>query len=308
MNQKKSILVIGATGAQGSSVAAALLADQKFTVKAFTRNPESENALRLKEAGAEIIKGNLDDMESLKMAMKGCYGVFGVTNFWEHFGKEYQQGKNLIDAVKEMQIKHFVFHTLPSYSKLSNGNYPTPHCDIKAELEEYAKSERLQATFVHVAFYYENFFTFFPPQKGEDNVYSFGFPQGDTKLAMVSIEDLGGVVATIFNNPQVYTRKTIGVVGQDNTCTEYAAVMSKVLSENIRYNYIPRDVFAKFPFPGAEELANMFEVQRLYIPNRQIDLIDSYEMNPQMQSFESWLIKNKDRLKEMMGIKEELSA
>jgi hypothetical protein len=40
----------------------------------------------------------------------------------------------------------------------------------------------------------------------------------------------------------------------------------------------------------------MFEVQRLYITNRQIDLIESYEMNPAMLSFENWLVKYKDKL------------
>jgi uncharacterized protein YbjT (DUF2867 family) len=289
MNQKKIILVTGATGAQGGAVARALLAQKNFAVRILTRNSTSEKALALQAAGAEIAEGDFDNIESLKAAMKDCYGVFGVTNFWEHFEKEYQQGINLINAVKESGIQHFVLHTLPSYSKLSNGKYPTPHCDMKAAFQDYTNSKSIPATFVHVAFYYENFLTFFPLQPMNDGSYSFGFPQGDTKLAMVGIEDLGGIIASVFKFPVEYIGRTIGAVGADDSCSEYAAIMSRVLGRKVHYHYIPRDVYAGFEFPGAEELANMFEVQRLYIPNRQLDLIESYGLNPNMQTFESWL-------------------
>jgi uncharacterized protein YbjT (DUF2867 family) len=292
--KKKLILVTGATGAQGGGVAKALLNDPQFAVRILTRRPSSPKALELKASGAEVVQGDLDDTASLLLAMRGCYGVFGITNYWEHFDKEYQQGKNLIDAVKLSEIQHFVFHTLPDYSELSDGHLPTPHCDLKAALQRYAKSLDLPVTFIHTAFYFENFFNFFPPQKAADGSLYFGFPQGDTKLAMVSAEDIGGIVRSVFNYPEIYIGRTVGAVGSDNTCAEYAQVMSKVLNREIQYKYIPRSVYAGLGFPGAEELANMFEVQRLYIHERQIDLIESYGLNTDMQSFEKWLIRNKN--------------
>jgi hypothetical protein len=54
-------------------------------------------------------------------------------------------------------------------------------------------------------------------------------------------------------------------------------------------------VYAAHGFPGAEDLANMFEVQRLYIPERTDDLLESYRLNPSMQPFESWVERNKYR-------------
>jgi uncharacterized protein YbjT (DUF2867 family) len=297
---KKRILVTGGTGAQGGSIARALLAEKKFTVRILTRNPQSAKALALQQAGAELVQGDMDSMESLLAAMEDCYGVYGVTSFWEHFAGEYQQGINLIDAVKQSDIEHFVLHTLPSYSKLSNGKYPTPHCDIKAMLQGYTISQGINASFVQVPFYYENFFSFFPPQPAGANTFAFGFPQGDTKLAMVSIEDLGSIVAPVFNNPAMYKGRVIGPVGADDTCAAYADTMSKVLNLDIRYNYIERDVYASLGFPGAEELANMFEVQRLYITSRQADLQESLALNPAIQSFESWMIKHKERFKAML--------
>lgn len=304
MHQKKIILVTGGTGAQGGSVARALLSDNNYSVRILTRNAASEKALDLQAAGAEIVTGDLDDIESLKAAMKDCYGVFGVTNFWEHFEKEYEQGINLVDAVAASGIKHFVLHTLPGYSQLSKGEFPVPHCDIKAALKDYTKSKQLPATFIQPAFYYENFFSFFPPQLAEDGAWYFGFPQGDTKLSMLCIEDLGGIVLSIFKHPAEYIGRTVGAVGADDTCTEYATTMSKILQRTIRYKYIPRDEYAAYGFPGAEELANMFEVQRLYISNRQMDLIESYGLNPAMQSFESWLKNNVAKFEALFNVSE----
>jgi len=140
-----------------------------------------------------------------------------------------------------------------------------------------------------VAFYYENFLDFFLPKLQEDGSYLFGFPQGDTPLAAVSVEDVGGVVATIFERPDEFRNQTVGIVGDDLPCSKYAEIMSRVLGKKIIYRYIPREVFAKLGFPGAEDLANMFEYNRLFIPNRQADLEQSLALYPEMQRFEPWV-------------------
>ena len=79
--------------------------------------------------------------------------------------------------------------------------------------------------------------------------------------------------------------KLVGVVGDDSPCSHYADVMTRVLGRNAVYQNIPRDVYAKFPFPGAEELAAMFEFNRLYIPNRKADLEQCRKLYPAMQNF-----------------------
>jgi uncharacterized protein YbjT (DUF2867 family) len=291
----KKILVVGATGMQGGSVARHLLADGKFDVRCLTRNPGSEKAAVLEKAGAEVVNGDLDDVESLDRALQGCYGVFGVTNFWEHFDKEFQQGKNLVDAVKRADVGHFVFSTLPYVKKITKGDLEVPHFDAKGRLEEYARGLGLNVTFVNVAFYYENFLFFFPPQKQEDGSFSFGFPQGDVPLAALSVEDLGGVVKAIFEKPAAFKDRVVGVVGDDLPPRDYAEMMSRILERRVMYNHIPREVFASFDFPGAEDLANMFEYNRLFIPNRRADLDESLALYPEMQTFETWLYANSDK-------------
>lgn len=296
-----TVLVTGATGAQGGGVARHLLAGGSFAVRALTRHPDSDPAQALREAGAEVVRGDLDDPASLRAALEGCAAVFGVTNFWEHFGREHQQGRNLIDAVAPSGVEQFIFSSLPHARKISGGELEVPHFDIKAQLEQYARERRPNTIFVHVAFYFENFLSFFPPRRQEDGSFAFGFPQGDTPLAGVAVEDVGGVVATLFDRAAEFQGKTVGIVGDDLTPDQYAETMTRVLGTQIAYNYIPREVFASFGFPGADDLANMFEFNRRFIPNRRADLEQSRRLYPGMQSFETWLHANEGRLRQALA-------
>jgi uncharacterized protein YbjT (DUF2867 family) len=185
-----------------------------------------------------------------------------------------------------------------TYSNLYSALFRTrqlevPHFDIKAELEEYCRGLEIPATFIHVAFYFENFINFFPLQQQDDGTFTFGFPQGDTPLAGVAVDDIGGIVVAIFDRPAEFRDKTVGVVGDDLSPNAYAEFMTRQLGKKVVYHHIPREVFAGFDFPGAGDLANMFEFNRLYIPNRQADLAECRKLYPAMQSFEAWLRANK---------------
>ena len=63
MPDKKLILVIGATGAQGLAVIGGLLAPNAdgspslYSVRALTRDPSSRQALSLSKKGVECFKG-----------------------------------------------------------------------------------------------------------------------------------------------------------------------------------------------------------------------------------------------------------
>src|SRR5688500_10425801 len=112
---KKIIAVVGATGAQGGGLARAILGDANsdFAVRAITRNPESPKAQELARLGAEVVRADLDDVESLKAAFRGCYGAFCLTNFWEHFSpeKETAQATNLAEAARDARIQHAIWST-----------------------------------------------------------------------------------------------------------------------------------------------------------------------------------------------------
>ena len=132
MNNDKVIAVVGATGAQGSGLVRAILndADGGFSVRALTRDVNSDKAKELARAGAEVVAANVDDPESLKSAFAGTYGVFCVTFFWEHFSPEQEQAqaKAMAQAAKHAGVKHVIWSTLEDTRKwvpLSDDRMPT---------------------------------------------------------------------------------------------------------------------------------------------------------------------------------------
>ena len=76
---KKLILVIGATGAQGIAVIDALLAPSAdgspspYSIRALTRDPSHRRSQELSEKGVDLFKGLLNTCTSLMYALLlGC--------------------------------------------------------------------------------------------------------------------------------------------------------------------------------------------------------------------------------------------
>jgi uncharacterized protein YbjT (DUF2867 family) len=286
------ILVSGATGLQGGAVARHLLKRGKSEVCCLTRRPDSEAAKTFKQLGADVVKADFDDPSSVKLALRGCTAVFGVTNFWEAFQREYEQGINLIDAASDAEVAHLVLSTLPSAAKISNGAIAVSHFETKARMEEHARLRGVRFTFVHVAFYFENFINYFSPRKQADGTYGFGFPMAEAPLAALAVDDTGGVVTAIFENPGEFLGATIEIVGDQMSARQFAETMSRVLRRKVTYNHIPRDEYATLGFPGARDLADMFEFLRVYVPSRRAEIAQCRRLYPSMQTFEAWLQAN----------------
>jgi len=264
-------VVFGATGAQGGSVFRNLVRQGNYTVRAVTRDANSSRAQDLKKhPNVEVVSADLSDPKTISAALKNSSVVFGVTNYWEHFDKELDHGKNIIDCCAENGVSNLVISTFMSAKLETQGKIEAPHTDIKGQIELYAKSKlsSLPSTCVRCAFYYENFLSLLIPQKQNDGTYLFGFPQRDIPLPGFSAkEDTGPVVEELFNQgPKEWSGQVFGIVGDVLTGDQYAEIMSKVLGKKIRYQHIDREVYAKLPFTGADDLANMFDFQATHAP------------------------------------------
>jgi len=168
----KVIAVLGATGTQGGGLCRAILADKSggFSCRAITRDPSKDKAKELAAAGAEVVAGNLDDVESLKKAFAGAHGVYAVTNFWEHFSgqKEKDQAKNVAEAAKAAGVQHIVWSTLEDTRQwmpagdtrmpMLQDKYRVPHFDAKAEADAYFAG--VPTTFLRTSFYWDNLYMF----------------------------------------------------------------------------------------------------------------------------------------------------
>jgi uncharacterized protein YbjT (DUF2867 family) len=293
----RTILVTGATGAQGGSVARHLLADGGWKIRAFTRKPDSDAARALANAGAEVVEGDLADRGSIVRGLDGCEGLYGVTSFWEHFEHEAEHGRNIVDAAAEAGTPDIIIHSLPDISALTDGELSVPHFDLKAQVERYARARLPQAAYLHIAFYYDNFTSFFPPRRQDDGTYVCGFPQGDTSLAGVAAEDVGGVVLGMLADLDRFRGDVAWAVGDDLPMTRYAEIMSDVLDLPVVYQHIPRETFAAFGFPGADDLAQMFDFYRRFVPSRKPEIEQSRELFPAIQDFETWARRHREVLR-----------
>ena len=87
MSSKKLLTIFGATGNQGGSVISAILnhpnISSKYRLRAITRDTSKPAARSLASKGVELAKADLNDPASISEAIKGSYGVFAVTNYWE---------------------------------------------------------------------------------------------------------------------------------------------------------------------------------------------------------------------------------
>lgn len=81
----KLIVVTGATGAQGGSVARLFAQSPDWRVRGITRNPDKPSNASLRQAGIELVAGDYDDVESLERAFEGADVIFGTTDFWYEF-------------------------------------------------------------------------------------------------------------------------------------------------------------------------------------------------------------------------------
>ncbi len=313
MADKKIIAVVGATGAQGSGLVRAILADKSgpFRVRALTRDPGSEKAAALADSGAEVVAADVDDSGSLERAFSGAHGAFCVTFFWHHFSpeKELAHARSMAGAARHTGLQHVIWSTLEDTRKhipLSDnrmptlmGKYKVPHFDAKGEADRVFTESKVPTTFLVTSFYWENLIYFgMAPKRGPDGKLAFTLPMGNKKLASVAAEDIGKTAYSVFKQGQKLIGTTVGVAGDHLTGSQMAASLSKVLGEEVRYNDISPEAFRAFGFPGADDLGNMFQFNQEFeeVCLKARNLAAGRELNPAMQRFDGWLAQNKERI------------
>ncbi|GJJ10506.1 hypothetical protein Clacol_004732 [Clathrus columnatus] len=291
MKEKKTIAVMGATGRQGGSVARFLLNDGTFAVKVLTQ---------LIAKGAEVARADLDDVETLKKAFEGVYGVFGMTNFWEPgvgYEREIRQGKNLVDAAKAKNVKHFVWSTL------DRDTAKPAHWESKAEVNDYLIASGVPWTSLYTSFFFENYCGLVSPQKQPDGSYKIPLIMiADIPFAVNSAAETGAFVLAAFLHPEEWINKDIKIATDFLSPNRIAELMSEVSGRKVFVDQINKEQFdndKSLP----EEVHNKYvlRVQPLTCfegalqdnpgpPFRDPEL--TRKLYPEMKTFESWVKEN----------------
>lgn len=228
----RTILVTGATGKQGGALINELTG-REFNLRAMTRHTDGDAAKALRTAGVDVVYGDLDDPDSLRAALDGVWGVFGVQNTWEAGVEgEETQGKRLATLAREAGVEHYVYASVGS----AHRNTGIPHFDNKWRVEETVRSLKFPSYVIYrPVFFMENLTS--PWFLNGDSIYSALEPT--TVLQMIAVADIGKYAARTFTDADGLNGRAFDIAGDAKTMPETAEILGRALGRKITYVQIP---------------------------------------------------------------------
>ncbi|MFL6343403.1 MAG: NmrA/HSCARG family protein [Nitrososphaeraceae archaeon] len=240
------ILVTGATGQQGGTLARLLL-QKKHKVYALTRNTQSPAAQDLRNKGAKIVKGDLDDSDSLKQVVNGIDSIFLMgTPFEDGTEAETRRGKLMADIAKENSIEHLVYSSVANADK----NTGIPHFESKYKIELHIKNLGIPFTIIGPTFFMEN-------------MLGLGLQQGQLALPLSpssilqqsALENIAEFSALVLEHRKPFLGKRIDIASDEVTGERATKILSNELGYRIKYVQIPLEQVRQ----ANEDMARMYE-------------------------------------------------
>lgn len=275
---EKIVLITGVTGQQGGALARSL-SGKGFKLRGLTRKPDGDAAQKLKALGVEVVAGDLDDVDSLKSALRGAWGVFGVQNTWEAgVEREEEQGKRLARLAREAGVAHYVYASVGSADEKTG----IPHFDNKARVEDVVRELAFPShVILRPVFFMENVLG---PWFMHGDKLMIGL-KADTLLQMVAVEDIGRVAAQAFIRAEALKGREIDLAGDELTMPQAARALSSKLGKNIEFVSLPIEAVRQ----NSEDLALMLEWFESTGYSADVPALDA-EFG-RMLRFDDWLAK-----------------
>jgi uncharacterized protein YbjT (DUF2867 family) len=273
----KTILVTGATGNQGGATARHLLADG-WHVRALVRDEGTPAAAALAAAGAELVRGDLDERASLDAAVRGAYGVYSVQSANPN---EIAQGMNIADAAKAADVQHLVYSSVGGMQSQNDFYTERGWGPIeKWQIEEHIRQLAVPATILRPAGFMEDFVS--PARFFQDG--SLNVPwRDDLVMQLIAIDDIGAFAALAFADAEDYQDTALEITGDRLTAPQLADALSTAAGRPIPHTRVPLEVlWAQVP-----EAAKVFTwADERYFDT---DLGPLRKAYPGLMDFSSWL-------------------
>jgi len=281
LNSRQPIVVFGATGQQGGSVAKALLT-AGWPVKAMVRDMTSTKAIALSNAGALLVQGSYADIEAIRAAMYGAHGVFSVQQSSPSGDvtdeQEVQYGIAIANLALECGVTHLVYS-----SGAAVGNEPTGigHFDSKMRIEAHVRGLPIKATIIRPVAFIDMLVM---PGFGLDEGRFDFFMQPDQSMQLLAVEDIGKFVEPIFSDTNRFEGKTFDIASDVVTGKELEALFSQAAGRPIPYARFSDEVLTASPF-----LAKLTALMDEGPLAGRADFTALRSINPAMQSVRQWL-------------------
>ncbi|KAI0406347.1 hypothetical protein F4802DRAFT_558898 [Xylaria palmicola] len=296
----RKILLVGATGQQGSAVLSELshLATTaagsfpKLKILALTRKAASKNAQALvpKYGGAldlEVVEGDSKDPEPIFAAHAGIDTVFSYTTM--PVEQEESQAKPLITAAARHGVRHFVFSSVERGGNERSWDNPTdvPHFKTKHNIEIHlrktcAENPSMTYTVLRPVAFMDNF----NPTSGFGPVMAAmcATMPSTTKLQLISVRDIGVFAAKAILHPDKYAGRAIGLAGDDLTLLDLRSIFRQVAGTQLPQAWTIVGHGARWMSKDLGKMFSFFEDT-----GYGIDIPKLRAEEPRLQNFETWL-------------------
>jgi uncharacterized protein YbjT (DUF2867 family) len=286
MSTQNVVLVTGGTGSQGGATVTHLLAAKKVRVRVLTRNLESPKAKSLAERGVELVKGDFDDVSSLRAALSGVSAAYSVQQWTEKGGTEAEElnGKRFADAVKASGSPHLVYSSAEGVER----NSGLGHYESKWAIERHIRELQLPATILRPVGFMDAFGA--PPMQRGMFLGIFRANFGvSLPVQFVATYDIGRFAARALEDPERYAGRVIPLAGDELSIGDIIKTFKTVTGHKPWVAPIPA-FLAKKAMP--KEFLNMFSWIRE--KGFKADVAQVRQEYPQLLTFAGWLKKYTD--------------
>ena len=261
------ILVTGAAGRVGGigRTITELLLQQGKAVRAMVRS-EDERAQALRDMGAEVVVGNLLDLDSMHRVIAGCETMyFGMSVSDTYLAATV----NAAAVAKHHGVKAFINMSQMTLSQMSiTETTASPQHKLHWLAEQALNWSGLPVVHVRPTVFLEGFFLMFTSESVA-NSNQIRLPFGDGKTSPISGEDVARVIAALLADPQPHIGKIYNLTGpQSENMYFYAKEYSEALGRTITYQDIPVEPWRHgllergFPAYLVDHLATMANLHR----------------------------------------------
>ncbi len=232
------ILVTGAAGRVGAigRTVTELLLKQGHAVRAMVRS-EDERSQALRDKGAEVVAGDLLDLDSMHRAIAGCKTMyFGMSVSDDYLAATV----NAAAVAKHHGVKAFINMSQMTVSQMSiTETTPSPQHKLQWLAEQTLNWSGLPVVHVRPTVFLEGLFLIFTADSVRE-ANQIRLPFGDGKTSPVAAEDVARVVAALLANPQSHLGKIYHLTGpQSENMYFYAQEYSQALGRTITFEDIP---------------------------------------------------------------------
>lgn len=233
MPRPLAILVTGATGKQGGSVARILLG-RGHRVRALTRDARSPAARELARLGAHLVEGDFDAPATLARAADDVDALFAVGAPREADpDAEARQGIALVNAARAAGVPHLLYTSIASANRMTG----IPHFDSKWRIERHLAAAGVPHTVIAPVFLMENFVGRRVP---ELHARQLSLPLPATRrLQQISVLDVGLFAAHVLEQRGRFLGRRVELAADELTGNDVAQILGSAIGRSVAYRELP---------------------------------------------------------------------